>query len=83
MDPVELRRKNALRVGSITNTGQVLRDSVGLLECIEKVEAEMMPPGRAEIRSQPTQCPAQPHLRARLGLRGGLQEHRAGRRRAG
>ncbi|MCX8024929.1 MAG: molybdopterin-dependent oxidoreductase, partial [Thermanaerothrix sp.] len=41
IDPVELRRKNALRVGSVTNTGQVLRQSVGLLECIEKVETEM------------------------------------------
>jgi len=41
MDRVELRRMNALHVGSITNTGQVLRDSVGLTECIDKVEAEM------------------------------------------
>ncbi|RME86940.1 MAG: aldehyde oxidoreductase [Anaerolineae bacterium] len=41
MDPVELRRLNALRVGSTTSTGQVLRESVGLLECIERVEAEM------------------------------------------
>jgi xanthine dehydrogenase molybdenum-binding subunit len=41
IDPVELRRMNALRVGSITNTGQVLRESVGLLECIDKVDAEM------------------------------------------
>lgn len=41
MDPVELRRKNALRVGSVTNTGQFLRDSVGLMECIEKVDGEM------------------------------------------
>ncbi len=39
MDPVELRRKNALRVGSETATGQTLRDSVGMLDCIEKVEA--------------------------------------------
>ncbi len=38
LDPIELRRKNALRVGSVTNTGQLLKDSVGLLECIEKVE---------------------------------------------
>ena len=38
LDPIELRRKNALHVGSVTNTGQELRDSVGLLECIEKVE---------------------------------------------
>ncbi len=41
IDPVELRRKNALRVGSITNTGQLLRNSVGLIECIDKVEKEM------------------------------------------
>jgi CO/xanthine dehydrogenase Mo-binding subunit len=40
-DPVELRSQNALRVGSITNTGQTLRESVGLLECVEKVDAEM------------------------------------------
>jgi selenium-dependent xanthine dehydrogenase len=41
IDPVELRRKNALRVGSVTNTGQLLQDSVGLIECIDKVEKEM------------------------------------------
>ena len=41
IDPVELRRMNALHVGSITNTGQVLRESVGLTECIDKVDAEM------------------------------------------
>jgi len=41
MDPIELRRKNALRVGATTSTGQVLRESVGLLRCIELVENEM------------------------------------------
>ncbi|NJC98363.1 MAG: 2Fe-2S iron-sulfur cluster binding domain-containing protein [Anaerolineae bacterium] len=41
LDPVELRRMNALHVGSITNTGQLLRESVGLTECIDKVDAEM------------------------------------------
>jgi CO/xanthine dehydrogenase Mo-binding subunit/aerobic-type carbon monoxide dehydrogenase small subunit (CoxS/CutS family) len=41
MDPVELRRKNALREGGTTSTGQVLRESVGLLDCMDKVEAEM------------------------------------------
>src|SRR5258706_6255044 len=38
---VELRRINALHVGSITNTGQLLRESVGLMECIDKVDTEM------------------------------------------
>ena len=38
MDPVELRRINAMRVGTMTATGQYLRESVGLLECLDKVE---------------------------------------------
>ena len=41
MHPIELRRKNALKVSSVTNTGQVLRESVGLLECLELVEREI------------------------------------------
>jgi xanthine dehydrogenase molybdenum-binding subunit len=32
---------NALHVGSITNTGQELKESVGLMECIDRVDAEM------------------------------------------
>jgi len=38
MDPFELRRKNALRVGGTTATGQVLRESVGFLDCLDWVE---------------------------------------------
>ncbi|MFV1858882.1 MAG: molybdopterin-dependent oxidoreductase [Anaerolineales bacterium] len=41
MDPIELRLKNALEVGTLTNTGQELRESVGLVECIERVSARM------------------------------------------
>jgi len=41
MDPFELRRKNALRVGSTTATGQVLRESVGLLDCLDWVESQV------------------------------------------
>ena len=37
MDGVELRRLNALDVGSVTCTGQEMRESVGLKECISKV----------------------------------------------
>lgn len=61
IDPVELRRKNALRVGSVTNTGQVLRQSVGLLECIEKVEAEMRRLGGPNPFA-PKPVPGAPHL---------------------
>ena len=41
LDPVDIRRMNALHVGSITNTGQELKESVGLMECIARVDAEM------------------------------------------
>ena len=41
IDRIELRRMNALHVGSVTNTGQVLRESTGLLECIDRLTAEM------------------------------------------
>ena len=53
IDPVELRRMNALHVGSITNTGQELRDSVGLVECIDKVEAEMRKSNPHPFKPQP------------------------------
>lgn len=36
MDPVEFRLKNALDLGSVTATGQVLKTSVGIKECIRK-----------------------------------------------
>ena len=61
MDPVELRRKNALHVGSVTNTGQVLRDSVGLLECIDRVDGELRKLGGANPFS-PKPVEGQPHL---------------------
>ncbi len=41
LDPVKVRRMNALHVGSITNTGQELKESIGLMECIDRVDAEM------------------------------------------
>lgn len=41
LDPIEFRRMNALRLGSTTNTGQELKESVGLLECIQRVQSEL------------------------------------------
>jgi xanthine dehydrogenase molybdenum-binding subunit len=41
IDPFDLRRKNALRVGSTTATGQVLEESVGLLDCLDWVEGRV------------------------------------------
>ncbi len=68
LDPVELRRMNALHVGSITNTGQELRDSVGLVECIDKVEEEMacIASAKCDVRREdlfkPHSAPGTPHL---------------------
>jgi xanthine dehydrogenase molybdenum-binding subunit len=67
IDPVELRRRNALQVGSVTNTGQVLRESVGLLECIERVAAEMRRLGGEQpFRSRAVEDA--PHLRRAWGF---------------
>jgi selenium-dependent xanthine dehydrogenase len=41
VSPFELRRINALKVGATTATGQTLWESVGLLECLERVEEEV------------------------------------------
>ncbi len=41
LDPVEFRRQNALDVGGTTCTGQVMRESVGLNECIDRVDKDM------------------------------------------
>jgi selenium-dependent xanthine dehydrogenase len=61
IDPVELRRMNALHPGSVTNTGQVLHESVGLMECIDRVQAELkrLEPGDP---FQPQVVPGAPHL---------------------
>ena len=39
MDPMALRKKNLLGIGKTTVTGQVLKESVGVHECVEKAEA--------------------------------------------
>jgi len=48
MDAVELRRINAQKVGVVTATGQLLRESVGLPTTIDKCDEEMR--GRANGR---------------------------------
>lgn len=53
LDPFELRRKNALTVGSTTSTGQVVRESAGLLECIKLVE-QAVKSDKSEIRNPNT-----------------------------
>ncbi len=64
MDRIELRRMNALHVGSITNTGQELRESIGLTECMDKVSSAMCQVSglsREDI-FKPHVTPDKPHL---------------------
>jgi xanthine dehydrogenase molybdenum-binding subunit len=67
MDRIELRRKNSLYEGAVTNTGQVLRESVGLQECIDKVKLRL-----DELAGDepfvPRQVPGLPNLRQVWGF---------------
>lgn len=67
VNPVELRLKNALHVGSITNTGQLLRDSVGLVESLEKVWSQVQQLGGTDPFTA-KEVPGKPHLKRAWGL---------------
>ena len=68
MDPIELRRMNALRPDSITNTGQHLTESVGLLECIERTEAAMKLYTNGDDPFTPHLVEGAPHKRRAWGF---------------
>ena len=58
---------NALKVGSVTNTGQLLRESVGLIESLEKTWQEVHRlAGNAPFISR--DVPGSPHLKRAWGL---------------
>jgi len=66
LDPFEVRRMNALQIGSTTNTGQVLKDSVGLTACIDRVQEELN-----KINSdpfQPVKDPQNPEIVSAWGI---------------
>jgi selenium-dependent xanthine dehydrogenase len=62
LSPFEIRRRNALQVGATTASGQVLRESVGLLECLNRVRAAV-----EEIQAQTGPEGLPPHLRRGWG----------------
>ncbi|MBI5828597.1 MAG: molybdopterin-dependent oxidoreductase [Chloroflexi bacterium] len=66
IDPIELRRNNAMRVGTVTNTGQLLRESVGLVECIDRVDAYLRQ--HAPERFASCTSPDAPHKRRAWGI---------------
>jgi CO/xanthine dehydrogenase Mo-binding subunit/aerobic-type carbon monoxide dehydrogenase small subunit (CoxS/CutS family) len=75
IEPVELRRINALHVGSITNTGQELRESVGLIECIDKVSGAMCQVSGLLEKDlfKPRVTPDTPHLVRSWGFAAGYK----------
>jgi xanthine dehydrogenase molybdenum-binding subunit len=68
LDPIELRRRNALRVGAETNTGQRLDESVGLLECLDRVEQELRGRQPEGAWNAARAVHGRPHLRRAWGL---------------
>jgi CO/xanthine dehydrogenase Mo-binding subunit/aerobic-type carbon monoxide dehydrogenase small subunit (CoxS/CutS family) len=68
LDRVEMRRKNALREGTVTNTGQLLTESVGLVECMDAVEAEMKRISGLEDPFAVRKVDGMPHLRRAWGM---------------
>jgi CO/xanthine dehydrogenase Mo-binding subunit len=63
MDPLDIRLKNCLRVGSKTGTGQVLTASVGIGECLEAVK-----PYYREALESGVSAPTHPFRRRGIGL---------------
>ena len=61
IDPFTFRRKNALQVGTITNTGQELKESAGLVECLDRVEAEVRKRTEGRDPFAPFPAPGNPH----------------------
>jgi xanthine dehydrogenase molybdenum-binding subunit len=67
-DPIEFRRMNALRTDAITNTGQHLTESVGLLECIDRTKAELMTYTKGEDPFAPRVVDGSPNRRRSWGF---------------
>jgi xanthine dehydrogenase molybdenum-binding subunit len=68
IDPIELRKMNALRKGAVTNTGQHLRESVGLLECIDRTSQAVFEYTGGEDPFVSREVPEEPHKRRAWGF---------------
>lgn len=53
LDPLDIRRRNALRIGSVTNTGAVIRESAGLLACLDRVSEALRAEGTPRVFRKP------------------------------
>ena len=63
IDPLEMRRINALKVGSVTATGQKLTASVGIGECLDAIQ-----PHYEQARSQWLNESNGSHIRRGMGI---------------
>ncbi|MEO6572283.1 MAG: xanthine dehydrogenase family protein molybdopterin-binding subunit [Polyangiaceae bacterium] len=64
-EPLDLRRQNLLKIGSVTVTGQTLTESVGIEECIDRaVKASDYDAKRAEYAAAPPSA----HKRRGIGV---------------
>jgi CO/xanthine dehydrogenase Mo-binding subunit len=68
LDPFAIRRKNVLQVGHTTNTGQLLSESVGLMECLDKVDAELKKLVGDRDPFEPVTPQDSPHIRRAWGI---------------
>ena len=76
MSPLEIRRRNAYRVGDTTATGQVLRESVGALDVLE---AAVGASGFERVRrSHEARAAADPDARSASGIGIALGWHGGG-----
>ena len=71
-EPLAFKRERALKVGGVTVTGQVLRESVGVDECVSRAMAES---GYVRRRAE---YAAQPEGRVRRGIGASVFLHGAG-----
>lgn len=85
MDPLELRRRNAFQIGDVTPTGQVLNESVGAKEVLERTvrraewtrkRASYESGNRAAVAAEAGANP--PARRVRRGIGLSLVHHGAG-----
>jgi CO/xanthine dehydrogenase Mo-binding subunit len=84
MDPLEIRRRNAYRIGDVTPTGQVLQESVGAHEVLDRVEKHVRwTTRRRELERQNAAAAATESRRTRNGSRNGARNGAAPRVRRG
>ena len=65
LDPLEFRRRNALRAGDATASGQVLAHSVGLVACLDALEPSWK---RARAEAEAFNATAKGPIRKGVGL---------------